>query len=72
MFSEPRGGLGCKGIRTFTLNMYNWANMIFSAFVIECYLILISATTQFFHLGGMKGNLVLYDVDYTGFYLGAK
>jgi len=52
--------------------MYNWANMIFSAFVIECYLILISATTQFFHLGGMKGNLVLYDVDYTGFYLGAK
>lgn len=40
LFSEPRGGLGCKGIHTFTLNMYNWAKMIFFSF---CYWMLFDS-----------------------------
>lgn len=54
---QPRGGLGCKGVHTFTLKAYNWAKLIFSAFVIVYYLILISETIQFFHLEGKFRSL---------------
>lgn len=46
--------------------------VIGKAFVNEYYLIVISATIQSFHLGGIEGKSVLYDADDISFYLGAK